>query len=416
MRRAAIAFVFITVLLDILALGIVIPVLPNLVTGFQGGDAGRGAEVYGLFGFVWALMQFLFSPLLGALSDRFGRRPVILASNLGLGLDYALMALAPSLGWLLAGRVVSGITSASISTAGAYIADVTPPERRAAGFGMLGAAFGLGFVLGPALGGVLGGVDPRLPFWVAGGLSLANWMYGVLILPESLPADRRTPRIVWGKANPLGALALLRTDPQLLAMAGIMLLYSLAHEVLPSTFVLYATHRYGWDGTVTGLTLAAVGVASLAVQGGLVRPVVARFGERRALVAGLGFGTLGFVVYGLAPTGVLFWAGIPLMALWGLTGPAVQSLMTRRVAASSQGRLQGAVNSLRSLTGMFGPVLFTFVFAAAIRPGGGLDLPGAPFLLAALILAAAAVFALRVTRGFGSQGPVTRRNAPGRPA
>jgi MFS transporter, DHA1 family, tetracycline resistance protein len=242
-RPAAFAFVFVTVLLDMLAIGIIIPVLPKLVVDFVGGDAAEGARIYGLFGTVWALMQFVFSPVQGALSDRFGRRPVILISNFGLGLDYIVMALAPSLNWLFVGRVISGITAASISTAYAYVADVTPPEARAARFGLLGAAFGIGFVLGPALGGLAGAVDPRLPFWIAAALSLANALYGLLVLPESLPPERRAP-FAWRRANPVGALALLASQSTLIGLATVNFLGNLAHAALPSIGVLYMMYRY----------------------------------------------------------------------------------------------------------------------------------------------------------------------------
>jgi DHA1 family tetracycline resistance protein-like MFS transporter len=383
-----VAFVFITVMLDMLALGVIIPVLPKLVVSFVEGDVALGAKIFGVFGVAWALMQFLFSPVLGALSDRFGRRPVILLSNLGLGLDYVLMAMAPNLIWLFVGRLISGITAASITTAGAYIADVTPPERRAAGFGLIGAAFGIGFVLGPALGGVLGAVDARLPFWAAAALSLANALYGFLILPESLPRSKRAA-FAWQRANPLGSLALLRSQPILLGLACVLFVQSLAHVVLPSTFVLYATYRYGWDERTVGLTLAAVGACAAIVQGGLVKPVVAHFGERRALLAGLGFGAAGFAVYGFAPTGLVFWFGIPLMTLWGLTGPAAQGLMTQHVLPTEQGQLQGAQSSLMGIAGLFGPGLFTWTFASFIGPLASWELPGAPFLLASLLLAGA---------------------------
>src|SRR6266852_5841898 len=286
-------------------------------------------------------MQFFFSPILGGLSDRFGRRPVVLLSNFGLALDYVLMALAPSLTWLFVGRVISGITSASVSTAFAYIADLTPAEQRAAVFGKIGVAFGAGFILGPAVGGLLGGMDPRLPFWVAAGLSFANTLYGLLILPESLPPDRRSP-FHWRNANPLGALHLLRSDRVLTGLSVVNFLAQLAHVVLPSTFVLYATYRYGWDTTTVGLTLAIVGICSMAVQGAAIGPIVKRFGERRALLLGLGCGALGFLMYGAAPTGLLFWLGIPVMALWGVAGAALQALTKQRGAPDQQGQLQGA--------------------------------------------------------------------------
>lgn len=396
-RRATLAFIFVTVALDMLALGMIAPVLPKLVEDFVAGNTARAAEIYGLFGTVWALMQFVFSPVLGALSDRYGRRSVILLSNFGLGLDYIVMALAPTVGWLFVGRVISGITSASVSAAGAYIADVAPPEKRAAGFGMLSAAFGLGFVLGPALGGVLGNIDPRLPFWVAASFSLINAMYGLFVLPESLPFERRED-FAWSRANPVGALTLLRSHVELLGLAIVNFIGNIAHEALPTTFVLYAMYRYGWNERTVGLMLAAVGVCSAIVGAGLVHPVVTRFGERRTLLAGLLLGTVGFVTYGLAASGAGFVVGIAVTALWGLSGPPMQALMTRRVSAMEQGQLQGALSSLRGIAFMIGPVLFTTVFASFIGARRDWHLPGAPYLLAALLLAGSTLLAWRVTR------------------
>jgi MFS transporter, DHA1 family, tetracycline resistance protein len=396
-RRAALVFIFITVVLDVLALGIIVPVLPQLVIQFVGDDRPRAAEIYGIFGTVWALMQFIFAPVLGALSDRYGRRPVILISSFGLGLDYILMALAPSLSWLFVGRVISGITAASFPTAGAYIADVTLPEKRAAGFGMLGAAFGLGFVLGPAVGGILGDTDPRLPFWVAAGFTLLNAAYGLFVLPESLSVQRRQPFSL-RRANPVGSLKLLRSHPKLLGLAGVAALSALAHESLPSTFVLYAGYRYAWTDRTVGLTLAAMGICSMIVQAGLIQPIVSRVGDRMALLIGLMFGMAGFAAYGLATTGAQVWPGLPLIALWGIYGAASQGLMSRLVGTSEQGQLQGAINSVRGITGMIGPGLFTLTFAAFIGPWSDWNLPGAPFLLAAALLALAAVLAWNVTR------------------
>jgi MFS transporter, DHA1 family, tetracycline resistance protein len=393
-RSPAFVFVFITVLLDMLALGMIIPVLPKLVVDFLGGDTARAAQIFGVFGAVWALMQFVFSPVQGALSDRFGRRPLILMSNFGLGLDYILMALAPSLIWLFVGRVISGITAASISTAYAYIADVTPGEKRAARFGLLGVAFGAGFVFGPALGGLAGNISPRLPFWIAAALSLANGLYGWLVLPESLPAERRTGFSL-RRANPLGALALLRSQPQLSGLATVNFLSNLAHASLPSISVLYMQYRYGWDERTVGFTMAGVGLCAMIVQGGLTGRTVQRFGERTTLIMGLGFGVAGFAVFALAPTGVLFWSGIPLLALWGFVSPAALGLMSRRVSGSEQGQLQGANASLMGVANMLGPGLFTQVFALFIGTGGVWHLPGAAFLLAAALLVAATAVALR---------------------
>ena len=395
-RSAALVFIFITVVVDVLALGIIIPVLPKLVEGFLGGDTAQAAEFYGLFGTVWALMQFFFSPVLGALSDRFGRRPVLLLSCLGLGLDYILMALAPTLWWLFVGRVISGITAASYATAGAYIADVTPPEKRAASFGMIGAAWGVGFVMGPALGGVLGVVNPRLPFWVAAGLTLLNALYGMFVLPESLAPERRKA-FAWRRANPVGSLILLRSHPELLGLSSVNFIYWLAHQVLPSVFVLYTSFRYNWNERTMGLSLAVVGVLNIIVQAGLVKPIVARFGERLSLFTGLFCGGVGFAIYGLAPVGIVFLSAMPVFAFMGLFGPSSQGLMTRHVGPSEQGQLQGANSSLMGITGLIGPGLFTLTFASFIGTRRDWGLPGAPFLLAALLMAIALVLAWRVT-------------------
>jgi MFS transporter, DHA1 family, tetracycline resistance protein len=395
--RAAALFVVVVVALDMLALGIVIPVLPRLVLGFSGDDTARATAIYGGFGVIFAAMQFVCSPILGALSDRFGRRPVILLSVFGLGLDYVLMALAPSVAWLFVGRVIAGDTAASVGTAGAYIADVTPPAERAKAFGMMGAAFGVGFVLGPALGGLLGGQDPRLPFWVAAVFTLLNGVYGAFVLPESLPPERRAP-FRWRRANPVAGLAFLRAQPRLLDLAAVSFLGSLAHTVLPSTFVLYADYRYGWGEREVGLTLAGVGVCSVLVQGALVGPVVARLGERRTLLLGQILGAIGFAVYAFAGTGPLFWLGVPIMGLWGLSGPALQALMTRRVGSDEQGRLQGAISSLNGIAAMLGPAVFAAAFARSIAPHLAAPIPGAAFLLAAAVLMGAMLLAVSATR------------------
>jgi MFS transporter, DHA1 family, tetracycline resistance protein len=392
----AVVFVFATVFLDMLGFGIVAPVLPKLVLAFTAEDTARAAAIFGIFGTVFALTQFVCSPLLGVISDRFGRRPVIVLSNLGLGLDFVLMALAPTLGWLFAGRVIAGVTSASTTTASAYIADVAPPEKRAAGFGILGAAFGLGFILGPALGGLLGSVNARLPFWSAAGLSLLNAGYGFCVLPESLPRERRRT-IEWRRVNPLGAMTLLRSHRQLLGLATVAFLSVLAGAVLPSVYVLYVSHRYGWDDRAVGISLTAVGVCSAIVQAGLVQPAVKWLGERGTMLAGLLCGAVGMAIFGTASDGLVFALGTPIMALWGLAPAAAQGLMTRRVGVSEQGELQGALASLASLASLGGPALFTLTYARTIGPGGW-NIPGAAWLLAMLVLLAAAVLALCVTR------------------
>ena len=412
-RPAALVFIFITLVLDMLALGMIVPVLPKLVEDFVHGDTARAAYIVGVFGTVWALMQFVFSPVLGALSDQYGRRPVVLLSNFGLGLDYIVMALAPTVWWLFVGRVISGVTSASFSTASAYIADVTPPEKRAGAFGMLSAAFGLGFVLGPALGGVFGEIDPRLPFWVAAGLSLLNATYGLFVLPESLPHDRRSI-FKWQQANPIGSLTLLRSNFELLGLAVVMFISYIAHEALPTTFVLYAMYRYHWSARMIGLAIATVGVCSALVGAGMVQPLVAKFGERRAMLAGLWFNVAGFIAYALAPTGLIFWSAIALGALGGLSGPPMQGLMSRHVTPTEQGQLQGALGSVRGVAFMIGPLLFSSLFASFIGPNRRWHLPGAPYLLAAALVTVATIVASYVTADQSAEGIASAAEPTGR--
>jgi MFS transporter, DHA1 family, tetracycline resistance protein len=405
-RGAAVAFIFVTILLDTLALGVIIPILPKLIEGFVDNDTANAARIYGLFGTAWAVMQFFFSPVLGSLSDRFGRRPVVLLSNFGLALDYVVMALASSLTWLFIGRLISGITSASISTAFAYIADITAPEKRAAVFGKIGVAFGAGFIFGPALGGVLGDIDVRLPFWVAAAFSFANTLYGLFILPESLPKERRSPWH-WKSANPVGALRLLTSDRVLAGLSLANFFAQLAHVSLPSVFVLYATYRYGWDAKTVGLTLALVGICQMVVQGGAIGPIVKRFGERNALFFGLACGAAGFFIFAVASNGYLSWAGIPMMALWGVAGAATQALATQLVTPEQQGQLQGATTSVVSISQLLGPFLFTLSFAHFISPQTAFKLPGAPFLLASALLLLALAIALRTLAG--KRGAVGRK-------
>ena len=397
-RPPGLVFIWITVALDILAIGVVIPVLPHLIKQFVGGSVETAAWWVGVFGSVFALSQFLASPVQGALSDRFGRRPVVLLSNLGLGLDFVLMAVANTLPLLFLGRVLAGITSASLSTANAYIADITPADKRAGAFGVLGAAFGIGFVLGPALGGVLGEIDVRLPFWVAAGLSLANFLYGFFVLPESLPKEKRSTRFDVRRASPVGALRLLASAPGVLGLAGVVFLSQLAHYVLPSVYVLYTDYRYGWSELDVGLTLGLVGICNALVQAVLVRKLVPRIGERRAVGVGLACGIAGFAWMGVAPTGALFLLSVPLLALWGLAGPATQSLVTQRIDPTLQGRLQGSLASLVSTAGIFGPFLFTAIFRLFIGEHPPAYLPGAAFLFSALLLGAAWALAHRATR------------------
>lgn len=397
-RNAALIFIFVTVLIDVLSFGVIIPVLPGLVRQFTGGDYVQAAGWIGLFGFLFAAIQFVSSPIQGTLSDRYGRRPVILLSCLGLGIDFMLMALAQSLPWLLVARIFSGVFSASFTTANAYIADVTPPDKRAKAFGMIGAAFGLGFILGPALGGYLSTFNLRAPFWFAAGLATLNFLYGWFVLPESLSKEKRTARFDWAHANPVGSLFLLKKYPQVFGLAAVVFLANFAHYVYPSVFVLFAEYQYRWDETQVGLVLAIVGVCSVIVQAGLMGPLVKKLGERRALLFGLACGVVGFVIYGAAEAGWMFLVGLPISALWGVAGPASQSLITRQVDASAQGRVQGALMSLVSLAGVFAPLAFAGTFALFISDRAPAHLPGAAWLLAASLLFCALLVGWRYAR------------------
>ena len=388
-RRAALVFIFITVLIDILAFGLIIPVLPHLIENFLAGNVSRAAVWYGYFSTAFFAMQFIFTPVQGALSDWLGRRPVILLSNLGLGLDFILMATVNTLPLLFIGRIISGITAASFSTANAYVADVTPPQKRAQAFGMMGMAFGIGFVVAPAIGGFLGEINIRLPFYVAVVMCLANFTYGFFVLPESLPKEKRTPHFDWAHANPFGSLKLLRRYPQVLGLVGVLFLMALAHMVYPTTFVLYADYRFHWGPQMVGYTLALGGVLAAVVQGGLIKKIVGALGERRALLFGLACGTLGFALYALAPTGYIFWMMMPIAALWGVAQPAAQAIMTHHVDPREQGRLQGAVASLSSIAGILAPTLFTRVFAAVTHANYTDARAGATFWLASVMVGAA---------------------------
>jgi DHA1 family tetracycline resistance protein-like MFS transporter len=393
-RKAALGFIFITALLDVLSIGIMIPVLPNLIKAFNGGDTASASLWNVAFATSWGLMHFLASPVIGLLSDRFGRRPVLLISNFGMAVDYLFMALAPSLALLWVGRVISGITAASFSTANAYIADVTPEGGRAKAYGFIGAAWSLGFLIGPAIGGALGEIDLRLPFYVAAGLAAANWLYGLLILPESLPPEKRQPRFDWSKANPLGSVRLLRRHRDLTVLATVTFLYQLSHIVLSSVFVLYTGFRYGWTPGVMGLAMMATGAANMIVQSMLVGRIVSWIGERGALLAGLSAFCGGFVIYALAPTGALYLLGAPVFAFSALVPPGLQGLMTRLVSPSEQGQLQGANSSIVGITALIGPSLFGLTFAYAVHHHATLNLPGLPILIAAALVAMAIVLTI----------------------
>ncbi len=399
--RNAVAFIFITLMLDVLAMGVVIPVLPKLIEELSNASPADAVRLGGWIALTWAIAQFVMTPVQGALSDRYGRRPVLLLSMTGLGLDYILTALAPSILWLFIARILSGATAASFSTANAYIADTTPPERRPQAFGLMGAAFGIGFVIGPALGGFAGAYDARLPFWVAAGLTLLNALYGYFVLPESLPPERRTKSFTFANAHVIASLRLLGSNTQLAGLGAAHFFYAVAHNVYPAVFIWFTMYRYGWSEATNGLALAAVGVASIIVQAGLIGPVVKTLGPRRSMIAGLSFGTAGFLIYAVGPTDISVWIAIAISALWGFYTPAAQTVMTQRVDPTQQGQLQGALGAIMGIASIISPPLYTAVFAAAIDAkdaAQGLPVLGAPFFVAAALLIAALIFAERATR------------------
>lgn len=396
-RRAALGFILVTAVLDVLAIGIVIPVLPALIESFAGSNAQAGL-INGVFLAMFAVMQFFCSPVIGSLSDRYGRRPVLLISSAGLAADYVLMAMAPNLWWLALGRLIAGVTAASFGTISAYMADITLPEQRARAYGLVGAAFSGGFVAGPLLGGVLGEVSPRAPFWVAGALGALSFIYGACVLPESLPPERRMA-FAWRRASPRGALALLGRSHELSVLAIVHFLLHFAHYVFATIFVLYAAERYGWHAWEVGVVFGVFGVLDMLVQGLLVERAVKRFGERGTLAIGLFGGVIGVAGMGLASTGELFWLAMLPNALWGLAMPTLQSLMTRRVTESEQGQLQGASASVASIAGMLAPMFFGAVYSVSVGDRPLLPTPGAPLLIASGVLLLAAVLAAMVLRG-----------------
>jgi DHA1 family tetracycline resistance protein-like MFS transporter len=395
-RKAALAFIFGSAVLDVMAMGIIIPVLPKLIEQFIGAT-GQAGTINGLFLAVWALMQFVASPIMGCLSDRYGRRPIILISAAGMAANYVLMAVAPNLWWLALGRIIAGITSASFTTISAYMADVTPPEQRARAYGLLGAAFGAGFIAGPLLGGLAGDFSPRAPFWAAAALSGVAFIYGMFVLPESLARENRMD-FSWRRANALGALRLLRTHRELSGLACVNFLLHFAHYVFATVYVLYVGHRFGWSTGEIGMLLALVGAIDMTTQGVLVGPLVKRFGDRRVMVVGLFGGALGVAWMGLAPNSLWFILAVIPNAMWGLAMPTIQSLMTQRVSESEQGQLQGANVSVASIAGVAAPVLFGAVYTLSIGKHPVLPHPGAAFLLAAAILLVAAALGWFVAR------------------
>ncbi|RAV99079.1 TCR/Tet family MFS transporter [Pseudochryseolinea flava] len=391
-RKAALGFIFVTLLIDVMGFGIIIPVMPELIGDLMHVEANEASEINGWMLAAFGAMQFLFSPLVGNLSDRFGRRPVLLASLFGFALDYLLLFFAPTIAWLFVGRIIAGIMGASFTTASAYIADVTPPEKRAQSYGIIGVAFGLGFILGPALGGVLSKFGPRAPFAAAAVLTLLNWLYGFFILPESLDPAHRRP-FDWRRANPLGTLKfLLRYKVILGLVASIVLLYMASHAI-QSTWSFYTEFKFGWTGFDIGLSLAFVGVLIAGVQGGLIRFVIPKLGERRSVYIGVFLNAIGLILLGLATQGWMMYAFLVPYCLGGITGPALQGIMSKQVPPNEQGELQGSLTSLISITSIFGPIMMSELFYYFSKPNPVGYFPGAAMITGAVFMIISALMA-----------------------
>lgn len=405
MPQRALTFLFFTVLIDVIGFGVVLPVTPGLIMELNGTDLSSASTVGGWLLFAFAITQFFFAPIMGNLSDRFGRRPVLLSSLAAFGLDYTITGFSPNLSWLFVGRIIAGATGASFSTANAYIADISKPEDRAKNFGLIGAAFGLGFILGPALGGIVGGFGTRIPFFVAGGLAFANALFGAFALPESLPESSRR-LFQWARANPAGTLIHLKKYPMIYALAAVNFLWQLAHQVLPSTWTFYTMLKFNWNQNDVGYSLAFVGLCMTIVQGGLSGPIIKKLGERGAAIGGLLIGAIGFFGYALSPSPWIIYIFAAISSLSGLTYPSLNALMSGQVPATSQGELQGGNSSLISITSILGPLLMTQTFHM-FATGPGIVFPGAPFALAG-ILAIGALMVLfislaRIARAPGPQ-------------
>lgn len=403
-KNPALGFIFITLLIDVTGLGIIIPVLPNLIQELTGGTLSEASMYGGWLLFAYALMQFVCAPIMGGLSDRYGRRPVLLASLFGFGIDYIFLAFAPTLAWLFVGRVIAGIMGASFTTASAYIADVSTPETRAQNFGIIGAAFGLGFIIGPMLGGFLGTFGSRVPFMVAAGLSLLNWLYGFFILPESLKPENRR-KFEWSRANAISSLLNLKRYPVILGLvASLVMVYISAHAV-QSNWAYYTMEKFKWDSKMVGISLAVVGLVFAIVQGGLIRIIIPKLGQQKSVYVGLGLNALGFILFALATQSWMMFAFTVIYCLGGIAGPALQGIISTQVPANEQGELQGALTSLMSVTSIVGPLLMTNTFAFFTDSNAPIYLPGAPMILGAFLTVTATLLArssLKKTMGKAS--------------
>jgi DHA1 family tetracycline resistance protein-like MFS transporter len=400
-RKAAMGFIFITLLIDITGFGVIIPVMPKLIEQLLHETSISKASQYGgWLTFAYAIMQFVFAPVLGNLSDKYGRRPVLLFSLLGFSIDYMFLSFAPSIAWLFVGRIIAGITGASFTTASAYIADISTNENRAQNFGMIGAAFGLGFILGPMIGGLLGELGPRIPFMVAAGLALLNATYGYFVLPESLSMEHRRP-FEWKRANPVGSLRQLKKYPGVAGLIiSLILIYIAAHAV-QSNWSFFNIEKFGWTPKMIGISLAVVGLLVAAVQGGLVRIINPKIGNEKSVYVGLGLYALGLLLFAFASQSWMMFAFLIPYCLGGIAGPALQSIISGHVPPNEQGELQGALTSLQSVTTIIGPLVMTNLFAFFTAPGAPIYFPGSAFLLGAILMLGSAVwayFALRIEK------------------
>ncbi len=396
-RKAALTFIFVTVLIDVTGLGIIIPVIPQLIMELTGEGLSKAALYGGWLMFCYAFMQFACAPIIGALSDRFGRRPVLLLSLAGFGIDYVITGFAPTIYWLFGARIVAGITGASITTANAYIADISSPEKRAQNFGLIGAAFGLGFIIGPVIGGLLGELGSRIPFFAAAGLAFLNCLYGYFILPESLPKEKRRP-FEWKRANPLGSLQQIRKFPAISGLVGVFFLLYMSHHATQSTWTYFTMDKFGWDEAMVGFSLGIVGISVAIVQGGLTRIVIPKIGEVNSVYVGLMFSTLGFLAFAFSPSGTVLLALIFPFALGGFAGPALQGIIANEVEDNQQGEVQGALTSLISFTAIIGPPLMTGLFGYFTSDSAPIDLPGAAFVAGAMLTFLALIVAIYIFR------------------
>ena len=393
-RKAAMGFIFITLLIDITGLGLIIPVVPKLIQELTGQGISEASRYGGWLTFTFAIMQFIFSPILGGLSDQFGRRPVLLVALLGFALDYLFLAFAPSLAWLFVGRALAGITGASITTATAYIADISVKENRAQNFGMIGAAFGLGFIVGPIIGGLLGSYGARVPFMVAAALTFINFLYGYFILPESLKKENRRP-FEWKRANPVGSLQQLKKYPSLRGLVISYILIYLAAHAVQSNWSFFSIEKFGWTEKMIGISLGVVGLLVAIVQGVLIRYINPRLGNEKSVYTGLLLYATGLFLFAFATQSWMMFVFLIPYCLGGIAGPAIQSIMSSSVKANEQGELQGALTGLVSLTSIFGPLMMTGLFAYFTKPGAPVHFSGAAFLMGALLMLASAIIAYR---------------------